>query len=111
MIHRSLWLAIGLSLCVVTTQVVATDVDDDEKQHVDSSAVVKVWCKKKSAYYFKERNITPYNWTASWWDEGRSIVVQGEWRVEDTTAQVSCRAERGSTLKHAVMTIELEARP
>lgn len=111
MMYRPLWLGISLSLFVAVSQVAATDVDDDEKQHVDSSAVVKVWCKKKSAYYFKERNITPYNWTASWWDEGRSIVVQGEWRVEDTTALVSCRAERGNALKHAVMTIELEAAP
>ena len=106
---RRRWSGISALLLLTTAPLAAVvDMDDYEKQRVESSAIVKQWCQKKSAEYFKERKITPYNWSASWWDEENSILVEGEWRVESRKALVSCRAERGTLLKHAVMTVEFE---
>lgn len=101
----------SLALLIALLFSTAAGAEGKERQIVRSSAAVKEWCEKKSHDYFRDKKITPYNWSASWWDEENTIVVKGEWRVEQGKVRVSCRAERGQTLKHAVMTLEYETQP
>ncbi len=107
----------SLSVLVALPFSVATGADPahlkekKDKAVVNSSAAIKGWCKKRSFGYFRDKELTPYNWTASWWDEGSFIVVKGEWRVERERVQVTCRAERGQTLRQAVMEVEYAAQP
>ncbi len=100
-----------LALFIALLFSTGADAQGKERQIVRSSVAVKEWCEKKSHDHFRNKKITPYNWSASWWDEENAIVVKGEWRVEQTKVQVSCRAERGQSLKHAVMTLEYETQP
>ncbi|MDZ4261831.1 MAG: hypothetical protein U1B30_05805 [Pseudomonadota bacterium] len=101
----------SLALLMALLFSAAAGAEGRERRVVDNSDVVKQWCEKKSHDHFMAKKITPYNWSASWWDEENAIVVKGEWRVEQGKVRVSCRAERGQTLKHAVMTLEYETQP
>lgn len=97
-----LGLSITLAFVLFT---VATTADASGKTVVNGAAAVKEWCEKKSFKHFRKKKLIPYNWTASWWDEGNTIVVKGEWRVEQGRALVTCSAIRGEGLSGAVMEV------
>ena len=99
---------ICISLTLVVLFFTASVAEAKNRKVVNSSETVRDWCEKKSYKYFRKKKLTPYNWTASWWDEGNSIVVKGEWYVEQKTAVVTCSAERGRGLTGAVMEVKYE---
>lgn len=72
------------------------------------SQAVREWCERQSKAKLRRQEMTPYNWSASWWDEVNRIVVEGEWRVNDGRARVRCEAERGRSLKQAEIEISYE---
>lgn len=75
---------------------------------VKDSSAVREWCESRSKRHFKKEHITPYNWTASWWDEVNVIVVEGQWQLESGRALVRCEAERGRPLREARISITVE---
>lgn len=59
------------------------------------------WCKNKSAQRFIEANQSPYNWTASQWQEGNYLNIKGNWKVKDSTQVIHCRIRKGVAEKYA----------
>jgi hypothetical protein len=51
------------------------------------------------------KGTTPFNWTASHWDQAGTLFVKGSWRVNDKEVIVECRAGQGARRSYAVMTM------
>jgi hypothetical protein len=77
--------------------------EDDEP--IENASALRDWCKEESAAYFVAQGETPYNWSASWHDEGNRLLVEGDWLVGHAHVTVSCRVMRGARKKDAVYEI------
>ena len=54
---------------------------------------------------FCSRGKTPYNWSATYWDDANNLYVKGSWRVDNTEVQVQCRISRGTESRFGEMSI------
>jgi hypothetical protein len=61
------------------------------------------WCRYKSADHFIAQDITPYNWSASWWTKINVLHVKGEWKVNNKKQVVKCRVLSGAERKYAII--------
>ena len=64
------------------------------------------WCRDEAQAPYVAKNITPYNWTASYHDSGNMLYVDGKLRVHDTDVEVHCRLASGARLGYAVIEID-----
>jgi lipopolysaccharide export system protein LptA len=92
----------ALCLLMLSARVMASDHDD---QPINTASELRDWCKSESEATFIGRGLKPYNWTASYADEGNVLVTKGEWRVDAATVSVVCRVARGAHAEFASMTI------
>lgn len=76
-----------------------------EEIQFNTSADLKSWCKNESAEYFLAKDKTPFNWSASEWNEGNIINVKGSWKVGVVEFVVKCRVRKGLQEKQAVISI------
>lgn len=88
-----------LLLCPLAVQA------DDEDIPINAGSELRDWCKAETQANFVGMNVTPYNWSASWWDEGNMLIVKGSWLVRDKAVAVECRVARGALRKYAVYEI------
>lgn len=95
---------IFLLLFLVAFQV---DALDDEEVPINDAAELRDWCREESEAEFVAKNITPYNWSASWWQEGNMLLVEGYWRVGGDEVIVTCRVAKGARRKYAVYDIKV----
>ena len=72
---------------------------------INSTADLKEWCKNESSMYFLAQDITPYNWTSSWWSEGNFLYVKGAWKINDGETTIKCSVRRGVAEKYAVWSV------
>jgi hypothetical protein len=63
------------------------------------------WCRDAAQARYVARNITPYNWTASYHDRSNILYVDGKLRVHDSDVEVHCRLASGSPLEFATVEI------
>jgi hypothetical protein len=73
---------------------------------INSGSELRDWCKAESQATFIGRGQTPFNWSASFWDEGNVLMVKGSWRVNDSDVTVECRVARGAEARYATMTVQ-----
>jgi hypothetical protein len=64
------------------------------------------WCRDEAQAPYIAKNITPYNWTASYHDSGNMLYVDGRLRVHDTDVEVHCRIASGARLEYGVIEIQ-----
>jgi hypothetical protein len=69
---------------------------------INTTAELKSWCKNESSMYYLAQDITPYNWTASWWNEGNFLFVKGTWKIDKEEQTIQCSIRRGVTEKYAI---------
>lgn len=77
---------------------------------ISTAPELRDWCKAESEAHFVGHGVTPYNWSASYWDDGRVLKVEGKWRVEKRWVTVECRIAKGAQRRYAVMEIREDAR-
>ena len=91
-----------LLFCLLVVFVsVATWADDDDIP-IDSSSQLREWCKAETEAHFVAQDITPHNWSASWWEEGNILMVEGSWLVGNDHVVVKCRVAKGAKTKYAI---------
>lgn len=78
---------------------------DDEDVPINVGSELRDWCKAETQAHFVGMNVTPYNWSASWWEEGNMLIVKGSWLVRNKAVAVECRVARGALRKYAVYEI------
>lgn len=74
---------------------------EDDKAPILNASDLRDWCRAETEAYFIGQGVTPYNWTASWWDEVDMLHVQGEWRIGRGSVSVKCRIARGARAEYA----------
>jgi hypothetical protein len=95
-------IALYLALMLMAFGACAYEEDDEP---IESASTLRDWCKEESAAYFVAQGEAPYNWSASWHDEGNVLIAEGEWLVGHAHVTVSCRVMRGARKKDAVYEI------
>jgi hypothetical protein len=93
--------AVFLSLIAFTA--VAGHQDD---QVINSASELRDWCKEASEATLIGRGLTPFNWTASYWDQVNTLMVKGQWRVEGASLTVQCSIARGAQARFASVSIQ-----
>ena len=63
------------------------------------------WCKAEAEARYVARNITPYNWTASYHERGNVLYVDGKLRVDGEDVAVHCRIAGGARDEYATIEI------
>lgn len=72
------------------------------------------WCKMEAEQRYIAKNITPYQWSASYHNSSNVLYVDGRLRVHDEDITVRCRAARGARERYAIIEIDdplLQAQP
>lgn len=91
-----------LLLMITTTGALAADHDPV----LNTSDDLRAWCQSVSQASLVGRGLSPFNWTASNYDDGGALDVKGNWRVDNTKeVTVECRAQSGARASLASMTI------
>jgi hypothetical protein len=63
------------------------------------------WCKAEAEARYA-RNITPYNWTASYHQKGNVLYVDGNLRANGEEVTVHCRIAGGARDEYATIDID-----
>ncbi|WP_156117226.1 hypothetical protein [Xanthomonas sacchari] len=64
------------------------------------------WCKAEAESRYIARNITPYQWSASYHDSVDVLYVDGRLRVHGDDVVVRCRIARGARQSYGVIEID-----
>ena len=72
---------------------------------INSGSELRDWCKAESQATFIGKGQTPFNWSASYWDEGNVLMVKGSWRINESEVIVECRVARGAEARFATMSV------
>ena len=73
---------------------------------INSASELRDWCKSESEATFIGRGLKPYNWSASYSDEGNVLIATGEWLIDTSIVKVECRVARGARREFASMSIQ-----
>ena len=84
----------------------AASAHDQEHRVVYQASDLVPWCRDEATARYVGRNITPYNWTASYHDRSNILYVDGRLRVHDSDVDVHCRLASGARLEYAVIEID-----
>lgn len=93
-----------LMLLAVFSSFAAVAHDQNHRIVYQASDLVS-WCRDEAQARYVARNITPYNWTASYHDRSNILYVDGRLRVHDTDVDVHCRLASGARLEYGVIEI------
>jgi hypothetical protein len=72
---------------------------------INSGTELRDWCKEASEESLIGRGLTPFNWTASYWDQADTLMVKGQWRISDSAVTVECSIARGGEAQSASLSI------
>jgi len=72
---------------------------------ITTASELRAWCEMESHALFIGKGITPYNWSASFWEKGNVLFVKGSWRVGNKEAVIDCRIARGAQTRYAAISV------
>jgi hypothetical protein len=74
----------------------------DETEPINDAFELQEWCKSETEAYYIGKGITPYNWSADWWEEGNTLHVKGRWLIGHDYVVAECRVSKGARRKYAI---------
>jgi hypothetical protein len=77
-----------------------------EERPINSGSELRDWCKEESEATFIGKGLTPFNWSASYSDQGNVLMVKGQWRINGAEVSVECWVARGAEARFATMSIQ-----
>jgi hypothetical protein len=77
-----------------------------EDTPINSGSELRDWCKEESEATLIGKGLTPFNWSASYWDQGNVLMAKGKWRVNGSDVTVECRIAQGAEARFAMMSIQ-----
>ncbi len=90
-------------LSLLASTAVAGHQDD---RVINSGSELRDWCKEASEATLIGRGLSPFNWTASYWDQVSTLMVKGQWRIEGSSFTVECSIARGAQGRFASVSIQ-----
>jgi hypothetical protein len=73
---------------------------------INSGTELRDWCKEASEAMLIGRGLTPFNWTASYWDQVNTLMVKGQWRTNSAIFVADCSVTRGAQARFASLSIQ-----
>jgi hypothetical protein len=95
--------ALGLALGLSASPAMAGHHDEAV---INSGTELRDWCKEESEAVLIGRGLTPFNWTASYWDQANTLMVKGQWRTDSANLTVECSVAKGAQARFASLSIE-----
>jgi hypothetical protein len=77
-----------------------------EHRVISQASELVPWCKAEAEARYVARNITPYQWTASFHDRGNVLYVDGKLRVHGDDVNVRCRVASGAREEYATIEVD-----
>jgi hypothetical protein len=77
-----------------------------ERRSISQASELVPWCKAEAEAPYVARNITPYQWTASYHESGNILYVEGKLRVHSQDVSVRCSVPRGTAEDYASIQID-----
>ena len=63
------------------------------------------WCQNEAKAHFAGRGEATYQWSASHFSKGDTLIVEGQLRTDKGDVPVTCRVARGARERYAVVKI------
>lgn len=73
---------------------------------INSATELRDWCRLQSEAALVGQGLAPFNWSATYWDDGDTLVAKGSWRTDAATFTVECRIARGARSQLASMSLQ-----
>jgi hypothetical protein len=86
--------------------VAAPTLAHDHTRVIDQASELVPWCKAEAESRYVARNITPYQWAASYHERSNVLYVDGRLRVHGDDVAVRCRIARGAREDYATIEID-----
>jgi hypothetical protein len=80
--------------------------DHGHERTIDQASDLVPWCRSEAESRYIARNITPYQWSASYHDRSNVLYVEGRLRVHGDDVAVRCRIARGAREGYGVIEID-----
>lgn len=97
----------GIRLCGPALLLLAAGVAAHEHDRTVTQASELVpWCRSEAEARYVARNVTPYQWTASYHEDANMLYVDGKLRVHDDDVAVRCRIARGARVEYGAIEID-----
>ena len=78
----------------------------DEHGVISQASDLVPWCKAEAEARYVAKNITPYNWTASYHQSSNVLYVDGKLRAAGEDVTVHCRIVSGARDEYATIEID-----
>lgn len=78
----------------------------EHEKVIAQASDLEPWCKSETEARYIAKNITPYQWTASFHDSGNILYVDGKLRVHGDDVTVHCRIARGAREEYGAVEID-----
>jgi hypothetical protein len=82
---------------------------DHESHHnriINQASELVPWCRSEAETRYIAKNITPYQWTASYHDDSNVLYVDGKLRVHGDDVAVRCHIARGARVQYAIIEVD-----
>ena len=98
--------AIAVALIIAASAASANEPYRDPYRVISQASELVPWCKSEAESRYIARNITPYQWAASYHDRSNILYVDGRLRVHGDDVTVRCRIARGAREQYATIEID-----
>jgi hypothetical protein len=78
---------------------------DHDEMPINTGSELRDWCKSQSEAALVGKGLSPFNWSASYSDQGNTLQVKGKWRVNGSDVSVECSVAKGAQPRYASMSI------
>ena len=78
----------------------------DHTRTINQASELVPWCKAEAESRYVAKNITPYQWAASYRERSNVFYVDGRLRVHGDDVAIRCRIARGAREEYATIEID-----
>jgi len=90
----------------ITAMAAASAFAHDTDRVFNQASELVPWCKSEAEARYIARNITPYQWAASYHERSNVLYVDGRLRVHGDDIAVRCRIARDAREQYGVIEID-----
>ena len=94
------------TFCAILLSATAFCAFGHEHRVISQASDLVPWCKAEAEARYVARNVTPYNWTASYHDANNVLYVDGKLRVNGDDVAVRCRIAAGAREEYGTIEID-----
>jgi hypothetical protein len=92
--------------CTILALFAALPAIGSEHRPLSQASELVPWYKAEAEAPYVARNVTPYQWTASYHESGNILYVEGKLRVHSQDVSVRCNVPRGAAEDYATIQID-----